>query len=189
MFNYKWIGSSKGTAIASSLQEAAASSYIEGLITDYQSELLHLAMSYLNDYQLAQDCIQEVFITAYHKVDANKERASVRKWLKVCTINRCKSMLRSTFWRRLVFLEQDLLNAVSPARRDNYSSLDETGVLEEVMKLSIKYREVIILHYYQDMSLQEISSVLKIGAEATRTRLRRAKKQLKGMLKGDDINE
>lgn len=88
-------------------QEDVTSSFIEGLISDYQSELLHLAMSYLNDYQLAQDCIQEIFITAFHKVDPEKERTAIRKWLKMCTINRCKSMIRSSFWRRFIFLDND----------------------------------------------------------------------------------
>lgn len=57
------------------------------------------------------------------------------------------------------------------------------------MKLSIKYREVIVLRYYQEMTLQEISSVLKISSEAAKTRLRRAKEQLKVMIKGDGIDE
>lgn len=75
---------------------------IEHLISEYQSELLHLAMSYLNDYQLAQDCVQEIFMTAYNKVDPAKDQSAMRKWLKVCTVNRCKSMLRSAFWRTLL---------------------------------------------------------------------------------------
>jgi RNA polymerase sigma-70 factor, ECF subfamily len=189
MFNYKLVGDIQRKAMSSPSQEDITSRSIEGLITEYQSELLHLAMSYLNDYQLAQDCIQEVFMTAFHKVDLGKESIAVRKWLKICTINRCKSMLRASSWRRLLFLEHAQLTSVSPIARDDYSMLDESGVLAEVMKLSIKYREVIILHYYQDMTLHEISSVLKISNEATKTRLRRAKEQLKVIIKGDDLDE
>lgn len=162
---------------------------IENLISDYQSELLHLAMSYLNDYQLAQDCIQEIFITAYRKVDPGEDRTVIRKWLKVCTINRCKSMLRTSFWRRMAYWEHDRLASVAAARCDNYARLDETGVLEQVMKLSIKYREVIILYYYQDMPLHEISEVLHISQEAAKTRLRRAKGQLRELMKGDETDE
>lgn len=141
-------------------------------------------MSYLNDYQLAQDCIQEIFMTALHKVDPEKDRTAVRKWLKVCTINRCKSILRTSIWRKLVFLEYPQNASVV---KDHYSGLDETGVLEEVMKLPIKYREVIILHYYQEMTLHEISAVLKIGIEAVKSRLRRAKEKLKLLLKGAEL--
>jgi RNA polymerase sigma-70 factor (ECF subfamily) len=189
MFKYKLADDLIRKSITtSSRQKDVTSSFIEGLISDYQSELLHLAMSYLNDYQLAQDCIQEIFMTAVHKVDPDKERNAIRKWLKICTINRCKSMLRTSFWRRFVFLEHGQFNEVS-ASRDNYSSLDETGVLEKVMELSVKYREVIVLYYYQDMTLQEISSVLKISNEAAKTRLRRAKEQLKVIIKGVEIDE
>jgi RNA polymerase sigma-70 factor (ECF subfamily) len=177
MFQYKLVDHTQSKAISSQRQEDITSSFIEGLITEYQSELLHLAMSYLNDYQLAQDCIQEIFMTAFHKADPGKESFAVRKWLKICTVNRCKSMLRASFWRRFVFLDYAQITSVSSATRDDYSRLDETGVLAKVMKLSIKYREVIILHYYQDMTLQEVSSVLKISNEAAKTRLRRAKEQ------------
>ncbi|WP_162162952.1 sigma-70 family RNA polymerase sigma factor [Gorillibacterium massiliense] len=161
----------------------------EHLIAKYQSELLHLAMSYLNDYQLAQDCVQEIFIKAYKKIDPDKDQAALRKWLKICTVNRCKSILRSAFWRRMVFWEHDRIKSVSAATRDEYPKLDDTGVLDKVMRLPIKYREVIVLHYYQDMTLQDISVVLKISHEAAKSRLRRAKEQLKVMLEGDNWNE
>ncbi|WP_225948144.1 sigma-70 family RNA polymerase sigma factor [Paenibacillus sp. OAS669] len=162
---------------------------IEQLILEYQSELLHLAMSYLNDYQLAQDCVQEIFMIAYNKINPENDQATLRKWLKVCTINRCKSVLRSAFWKRIVFWEHDRINTVSEATRDGYSTLDDTGILDKVMRLSVKYREMIVLHYYQNMTLQEISAVLKISHEAAKSRLRRAKEQLKVMLEGEDRNE
>jgi RNA polymerase sigma-70 factor, ECF subfamily len=126
---------------------AAGDVWIKRLIDEYQSELLHLAMSYLHDYQLAQDCVQEIFMTAYRKADPNKDQATVRKWLKICTINRCKSMLRSAFWRKIVFWEHDRMKSVSAASLDEYSRLDDTGVLGQVMRLPMKYREIIVLHY------------------------------------------
>ncbi|MBD2862499.1 sigma-70 family RNA polymerase sigma factor [Paenibacillus oceani] len=169
--------------------ERGGDALIEHLISEYQSELLHLAMSYLNDYQLAQDCVQEIFVTAYHKVDPDKDQSALRKWLKVCTVNRCKSMLRSAFWRRIVLWEHDRMKSVLAATKDEYSKLDDTGVLDKVMRLPVKYREMIVLHYYQDMTLQDISAVLKISHEAVKSRLRRAKEQLKVMLEGEDGHE
>ena len=187
MLNYKIIDDMKNKVKSTARQDNITLCFIEGLISDYQSELIHLAMSYLNDYQLAQDCIQEIFMTALHKVDPGKERVAIRKWLKICTINRCKSILRTSIWRRFVCLEHVQFTATASTIRDHYSGLDETGVLEEVMKLSVKYREVIVLHYYQDMPLHEISSVLKISNEAVKSRLRRAKDKLKVLLKGVEI--
>lgn len=56
-------------------------------------------------------------------------------------------------------------------------------ISQKVLSLSIKYREVIILFYYEDLSIQEIEQLTGIKTETIKTRLRRAKLQLRELYK------
>jgi RNA polymerase sigma-70 factor (ECF subfamily) len=93
-------------------------------------------------------------------------------------INVCKNYLRSSWWKRID--ETALLESI-PA--EEHTIGDDTLLLE-IMKLSSKYKEVILLFYYQDMKIREIAEVLQIPEATVSVRLKRARELLKTKLKG-----
>ena len=98
-----------------------------------------------------------------------KEKA----WLMQVTANECRDLLRSSWWRRTVPLEQ--------AFQIPKNQTDETIYL--LQTLPPKYRVVLYLHYYEQYTTPEIAQLLKIPTGTVSTRLKRARDRLKTMLK------
>ena len=106
--------------------------------------------------------------------DAEHEKA----WLIRVTINACKDLLKSFFRSRTVSLDEVLEQpaALAPDHRE---------VVEAVLSLPQKYRDVIYLHYYEGYSAPEIARILKKNVNTVYTLLGRAKQQLREALGGE----
>lgn len=163
-------------------------SEIERLINCYGDDVLRVAYLYVKDMHKAEDVFQEVFIKVFKKYDTFKGNSSEKTWIMKITVNVCKDYLKS-FWIKRVFLNSDreIYN-----KEYNVESLDDSIIksiesrelLNKVMDLSVKYKEVIILYYYQQFTTREISEMLKIPEGTIRTRLFRARELLKKNIGG-----
>jgi len=76
-----------------------------------------------------------------------------------------------------------------PANDNVENSLEYETLSCEIMKLSVKYREVVMLFYYQGLKISEISVVLQMPESTVSVRLKRAREQLKKKLKGSYYDE
>jgi RNA polymerase sigma-70 factor (ECF subfamily) len=145
----------------------------------YGSGILRLCRLYLKDAALAEDAAQEAFLRAYRGLASFRGQSSEKTWLTRIAINVCKNMLRSP-WRRL----RDWTAAqLLPEPACPLEAGDEE-VLRAVTGLPVKYREVILLYYYQEMTLREIAILLNVPQATVSTRLARARARLKDALKG-----
>lgn len=137
----------------------------------YRDDVYRLAVNYTRSRADAEDVCQTVFLKLLEQPDLTpgKEKA----WLMQVTANQCRDLLRSAWWKRTVPLES--------AFRVPTSEVDETIYCLE--KLPPKYRVVLYLHYYEQYTTAEISQLLKIPMGTVSTRMKRAKEQLKSMLK------
>ena len=155
---------------------------IEELIDRYGDDVLRLCLLYLGDRQLAEDAFQETFVKAWKHLPGFKGESSVKTWLSRIAVNTCRSMLR-TPWLRMRKRSQsvdELLSLPAPEAEDH------TSLVQAVCSLPDKYREVVVLHYDQDMKLREIAAMLHIPENTVSTRLRKARKLLGEALKGED---
>lgn len=147
--------------------------------TDY---LLRLAYLYVKEWQAAEDIVQEVFLTFYQKFEQFEERASLKTYLARMTINRCKDHLKS--WRHRTHMLTNSFKSPSRKYRNRVVENDEKLELAEaVLLLPLKYREVIIHYYFEELSVLEISQLLTISDNTVKTRLRKARALLKEQLK------
>ncbi|MBQ2854685.1 MAG: sigma-70 family RNA polymerase sigma factor [Oscillospiraceae bacterium] len=137
----------------------------------YRDDVYRLAVNYTRSPQEAEDVCQTVFLklVEQQELTPGKEKA----WLMQVTVNECRDLLRSSWWKRTVSLEE----AFSMPQRE----MDETIYL--LRKLPPKYRVVLYLHYYEQYTTPEISQLLKIPAGTVSTRLSRGREQLKKMMK------
>lgn len=144
----------------------------------YSTRLLRLCILYLRDMSLAEDALQETFVKAYKALDDFRGHSAELTWLTTIAVNTCRNLLR-TPWHRYV------------DRSVALSSLPEPGVpcepyddsvLREVLALPVKYREVILLYYYQELTVREVAQALGLTEPAVNARLRRAKRLLKPTL-------
>lgn len=143
---------------------------IEMLFRSYKDDVYRLALSYTKSIQEAEDVCQTVFLKLIEQkeIAPGKERA----WLMQVTANTCRNLLRSAWWKRTVPMEETL-----PSTYPQY-----TDTLEKVMALPPKYRVMIYLRYYEELSTKEMAQLLHISQTAVTTRLSRARQMLKTAL-------
>ncbi|MBQ4158064.1 MAG: sigma-70 family RNA polymerase sigma factor [Clostridia bacterium] len=151
---------------------------IARLMDKYGSSLLRMSALYLKDAFLAQDAVQETFLKAYRHLRDFHGESSEKTWLTSICINTCRDMLKSAYFRHNSRMDMDLLSE----RPAEFCFPDNT-VISEVMSLPQKYREVILLRYYEEMKIKEVASALKLSVGKTRARLKRANEILRGRLK------
>lgn len=166
---------------------------IEQLMNDYGNDVLKIAYLYLKDKYLAEDVFQEVFIKVYKNYNKFKNNSSEKTWIISITINTCKDMLR-TSWLKKVCMIRD---AGDTSLKNIYENIDEEvtkrmqyeELLKEVMNLPLKYRDLVILYYYEELSTIDISAILKIPEGTVRSRLFRARAILKSNIEGEGAIE
>ena len=143
---------------------------IETLFEQYRDDVYRLALSYTKSVQEAEDVCQTVFLKLMEqkRIEGGKERA----WLMRVTANRCKNLLRSGWWKRTVPMEEAL-----PAPDPLY-----TDTWEIVMALPPKYRVLVYLCYYEELTTREMAELLHISQSAVTTRLSRARQMLREQL-------
>lgn len=155
---------------------------LEIIMDAYGDRIKRLVYSYVKSWETASDLTQEVFVTAYIKLDTFQRRSSFKTWLYTIAVNKCKDYLKSWHYRNMIMNEKvfhfvkDRGNTPEEAALHNDAS---SKLLQAVMEMPLKYREVILLHYYQDLSLQEIGETLGLPITTVKTRLFRGKEKLK----------
>ena len=144
------------------------------LFHQYKDDVYRLALSYTRSREEAEDVCQTVFLKLMEqtKIEPGKEKA----WLIRVTVNECKSLLRSCWWKRTVSLDEPMEGTV----------METNEILNLVMTLEPKYRVVLYLHYYEGLSTKEIGSLLHITQSGVTSRLSRGREMLKNLMKEDE---
>lgn len=147
--------------------------YIEETVKKYSPLMLRTAYAILKNKDDAEDAVQEAFMKLIYKKPDFNDETHEKAWLLRVAINISKNMLKSSYRRSELYIEPECEN----------NNSDE--ILPYVLKLNERYRTVIHLYYYEDYSIKEIASILKLPSATVGTRLSRGKKLLKNMLEGD----
>lgn len=152
---------------------------MEQTVEQYGEYLYHLSYLYVKDRQLAEEITQDVLLKyAVHKQDFRGE-AALKTYLTRILINCCHDELRRQKRRKL-------LSWLLPRGRNELSA--ETSYLRgelyqtvkvHVFALPVHYREVIVLFYYEEFTVEEIAMLLAVSENTIRTRIRRARACLK----------
>ena len=152
---------------------------LEQIVEQYGEYLYHLSYLYVKDRQLAEEITQDVLLKfALHKEQFRGE-AALKTYLTRIAINCCHDELRKQKRKALL---QKLLpgRKVVPSSEQMYLQNESYSTLKEcVFALPIHYREVLILHYYEEFTVHEIADLLKLSQNTVRTRIRRARELLK----------
>ena len=138
-----------------------------------------LCMVHLKNYADTEDIFQTVFLKyALASVSFDSEEHE-KAWVIRVTLNACRDLLKSVFRSRTVSLEELV---EQPAQL----SADHREVLEAVLSLPARYRDVVYLHYYEDYTAPEIAQILGKNVNTIYTRLTRAKGLLREKLGGEE---
>lgn len=141
----------------------------------FKNDIYRLAYSYMGNYSDADDVTQSVFIKLYKKMNTLDSTESIKKWLIKVTINECKTLFVSSWYKKIVPLS---------SKEENISKIENSNnILDSIMELPKKYRIVIYLYYYENYKIKEIASMLRMNENTVKTQLKRAKDMLKDILK------
>lgn len=152
---------------------------LENVISAYSNMVYRLAFSQTRNKSDADDIFQEVFFRYIRKKPQFKSEEHRKAWFIRVTVNCCRKMWAS-FW-----ISKKLSLIIPSTESVIFEIKEETNLHYELKKLPIKYRAVIHLFYYEDLSIEEISKALEQKPSTIRTQLTRARYKLKEILKED----
>ena len=142
-------------------------------IEAYGNLIRRICLIHLKNHADTEDIFQTVFLKYLLSSAEFQSREHEKAWFIRVTANACRDLLKSAFRRRVVSL--DVLTD-----QPGELSEDNREVLEAVLGLPEKYRDVIYLFYYEEYTAPEIAEILKKNTNTVYTLLSRAKKDSQG---------
>lgn len=149
----------------------------EKLTEKYFDMIFRLSLSQTKDTHYAEDVCQDVFVKFLNSDKEFKSEEHVKAWLIRVTINTSKSVFTSSWHKKTVPLSEseDLI----------FETQEKGDVFYAVCDLPLKYRTVIHLFYYEDLSVAQIAKYLKTSENTVKSQLHRAREILREKLKGE----
>lgn len=149
------------------------------LVERYQSAVLRRAQSILRDPGAAEDAAQEAFVRAYAYLHTYDGQHRLYTWLSRIVTNVCLSQLSTHQWQTLplesaLLVPSDALNEDDP----ELAALTNERILvlqSAIAGLPAKYRDILILRYWNDLAYEEIARRTTQSLGAVKTQLRRAR--------------
>ncbi|MEY4747258.1 MAG: hypothetical protein RLZZ416_307 [Candidatus Parcubacteria bacterium] len=177
--------------IAGSVQSGDIERFGE-LIERYQAKLMRYARKFLRDPEDAADIVQDIFIKAFENIQSFDAARRFSPWIYRIAHNEFVNALKKRASARISFgFDADTLFPHLPAPEETDSATldrDLRSILEAHLdELDSKYREPLILYYFESMDYREISDILAIPVSTVGVRLARARERLRAvaMRKGE----
>lgn len=148
----------------------------EAIVNQNIDIVYRTALSCCKNKYDAEDIVQNTFMKLLQSDTDFSDDEHVRKWLIRVAINESKNMWKS-FWRKNICSLEDLQMELAQP------TIEQKELLEEIFKLSPKYRVVIHLYYYEGYKVKEIAELLHISESNVQIRLLRARNKLKEQIK------
>ncbi len=182
-------GDSALVALARSGNKRAFSQLVER----YQWLVKRIAVGMVSNAEIAHELAQEAILQAYLSLDQLRDDARFKSWLYGITLNVCRNYMRE---QKTDFISLESLSGGAwhnvPGLLDNIDVVDPQAIAEErelhalvlqaIQHLSPKDRAATLLFYYEQLTLEEIATILNISVVAVKGRLYRARKQLRERL-------
>ncbi len=165
-------------AVPGMIREQKLSQWIE----EYSDQILRTCFLYLSDHSQAEDAVQDTWIKAWKHMDdfEKKNIANAKAWLLRIAINTCKDYRRSAWFRHI-----DRSKALDELPQQLTAAEPEDRTLTlTVMDLPDRYKQVILLYYFQGLTMQETADALDVSQATVHRRLEKAEELLRGTLTG-----
>jgi RNA polymerase sigma-70 factor (ECF subfamily) len=156
----------------------------EVLVLQHEAMLLAYVLGWVRDPVLAEEMVQEAFVVGYQKLDQLRNKAAFAAWIRTIARNLAYAELRHR--HREISIDPELIEGME----DVFSAFDQPHSAETwsdrvqivrqcFERLPEKLREVTRMHYYEDRSLRQITEVLRVGLDAVKKRLERAREAIR----------
>ena len=199
---YHWLDRTSGHSALSAeealfvmrLQANEDAAYDE-LVRTYSASIFHVAYRMLGDTAEASDIVQEIFLKVFRNIGGFKGEAALKTWIFRIAFSEILNRLR--WWKRrhrfaTVSLDEQpndfgmpgrIIAASSPTPEQALQSKEEEGAIQQALgKLSREHRSIVVLRDIEGFSYNEIADVLGVSVGTVKSRLARARADLKKSL-------
>lgn len=145
------------------------------LFNENRQSLYRLASTILKRKEDIEDAISETILKAYNNYSKLRDKDKFKGWIFKILVNECYGIIRKD---KKYYLYDDL-SSVDKGYEENY----DEGLMHYINKLDTEFKDVVVLFYYERMSIKEISSILDVREGTVKSRLSRARNKLKVIMK------
>lgn len=143
----------------------------DNLFTEVYPQLFSIALMHLRNYHEAEDAVQETAMLAYRSFGTLKNQEHFKTWITRILINCCNKQHRS--------LKRFFGNVKDEIPQDKLQFTDEEIMLRDaIARLDKRSQQIVILRYFSDYTVQEISKALEIPEGTVKSRLSRSVEKL-----------
>lgn len=146
----------------------------------YKDTIYRIAYTYVHNHQDSEDVLQEVFIKYLNSNDLFESLDNEKYWLIRVTTNICKNKVTS-FWNKKIIINENVIDVAQ-----NKDETEKARIYSILTNLPNKYKEPLVLYYYEDFKIDEIAKILKKTTSCIKKRLERGRQMIK---KEIEVNE
>jgi len=162
----------------------------EELVLKYQDRIYNLCRHMLGNAHDAEDAAQDTFIKAYHNLDNFRPEASFYTWLYRIAVNTCLDYKKKPFFESFLkktdegeeFIDEPASDRPSPEKLYESKQIG-LALNSSIGKLPSKLRTAIVLKEIEGLSYEEIADILEVSIGTVKSRISRAREELKRHLK------
>lgn len=152
------------------------------LVKRYESKMLRYGKRFLFDYENIEDAVQEIFIKVYINIKSFNTSKKFSPWIYRIAHNHFINIIKKNKKEPYLFFDADIIFSFPGKENilEDIKNEEEKKEIEKYLKkLKAKYREPIILYYFEDKDYGEISDILRIPTSTVGVRLKRGRDELK----------
>ncbi len=157
------------------------------LVERFEAKMQRYARKFLFGQEDAEDVVQEVFLKAYRNIRGFDSSRSFSAWLYRIAHNEFINAIKKKSRRPLFFFDPDTFFPHPIAKETADQDINDKelkNILDLCLeKIDLKYREPLILFYYEELDYKEISEIMRLPIATVGVRLNRGKKMLRDMYK------
>ena len=146
---------------------------LEEILNQYGNMLFRYALLMLGNTQDAEDVVQDTLLKFWQKAPEFNDKDHEKAWLLTVTANRCRDLLRTRLRRG-----ETALDSIAELPDAWTNPMENSSILEALMRLPEKYKKVVYLHYVEGYKVEEIAAMIGKTASAVKMRLKKGRQLL-----------
>lgn len=159
------------------------------LVAEMERPLLYFARSLLGDDDAALEVLQAVWLSAFRTIPRLHKPSAVRAWLYRLTRGKAIDRIRRERTReRIERQAAECVPEVADIEEPSFDQEDAAAVHRALATLDVAHREVLVLHFLDDLSIIEVADVVGCPPGTVKSRIFHAKRLLKSALLTEGVN-
>lgn len=157
----------------------------------YGDRIIRVIYLIIDDYHVAEEITQEVFVKAYKNMDSFRGDSSPYTWLYRIALNLSKNHLKrkSRIWFIIFKNVETETRLTEPLEEKVINMTISAGVRACILKLPLIYREVIILHYFEDLKVSDMARILEQPEGTVKSKLFRGRELLEAIMRKEGLKD